>query len=62
MNLEKIRHDLTTNKEKSDSASKCVPTQPKACERCGGSMKPEHAHFKCAQCGWLTHCCEGGQG
>jgi hypothetical protein len=28
------------------------------CPMCGGEMKPEHAHFRCAGCGWRDSCCD----
>ncbi len=27
------------------------------CPMCGGEMRPEHAHFRCA-CGWRDSCCD----
>ena len=27
------------------------------CPLCGGELKPEHAHFRCA-CGWRDSCCD----
>ena len=63
MNSQKIVHATTDNKQKNQEKASCeAPTRPSVCERCGGPVKAEHAHFKCRQCGWLTHCCEGGQG
>jgi len=31
------------------------------CEWCGGPMVPEHAHYKCRQCGQRDSCCDGGE-
>ncbi len=62
MNDKKIFQTQEILKEKNDKERGCDPTRPRCCERCGFSVIPEHAHFKCSQCGWLTHCCEGGQG
>ena len=28
------------------------------CPLCGSSIIPEHAHFKCAKCGWRDSCCD----
>jgi hypothetical protein len=28
------------------------------CPLCGGDMRPEHAHFRCAGCGWRDSCCD----
>jgi len=28
------------------------------CPHCGGSLSPEHAHFKCTSCGWRDSCCD----
>ena len=28
------------------------------CPLCGGSLTPEHAHFKCFSCGWRDSCCD----
>jgi hypothetical protein len=28
------------------------------CPLCGGSLHPEHAHFKCRSCGWRDSCCD----
>jgi len=28
------------------------------CPLCGGTMIPEHAHFKCSECGWRDSCCD----
>ena len=27
------------------------------CPMCGGEMRPEHAHYRCA-CGWRDSCCD----
>lgn len=27
------------------------------CPLCGGPLRPEHAHFRCA-CGWRDSCCD----
>jgi hypothetical protein len=27
------------------------------CPLCGGELRPEHAHFRCA-CGWRDSCCD----
>jgi hypothetical protein len=45
------------------------PPRPSRCDRnplgtfdgcpiCGGAMAPEHAHFRCAACGWRDSCCD----
>lgn len=31
------------------------------CEWCGGEMLPEHAHYKCTECGQRDSCCDGGE-
>ncbi len=28
------------------------------CPQCGGELRPEHAHFRCAGCGWRDSCCD----
>ncbi|MDE0804449.1 MAG: hypothetical protein OSA99_14145 [Acidimicrobiales bacterium] len=28
------------------------------CPHCAGAMRPEHAHFRCGQCGWRDSCCD----
>jgi hypothetical protein len=28
------------------------------CPLCGRSMAPEHAHYRCTQCGWRDSCCD----
>jgi len=28
------------------------------CPLCGGALRPEHAHFRCAACGWRDSCCD----
>jgi hypothetical protein len=28
------------------------------CPMCGGSLAPEHAHFRCTGCGWRDSCCD----
>ncbi|MGA2294761.1 MAG: hypothetical protein ABSG24_06000 [Acidimicrobiales bacterium] len=28
------------------------------CPLCGSSLSPEHAHFRCATCGWRDSCCD----
>jgi hypothetical protein len=28
------------------------------CPMCGGSLFPEHAHFRCSGCGWRDSCCD----
>ena len=28
------------------------------CPLCGGALHAEHAHFKCAGCGWRDSCCD----
>jgi hypothetical protein len=28
------------------------------CPQCGGDMRPEHAHYRCAGCGWRDSCCD----
>jgi hypothetical protein len=28
------------------------------CPVCGGAMAPEHAHFRCSDCGWRDSCCD----
>jgi len=29
------------------------------CGNCGSPMVPEHAHYRCAACGWRDSCCDG---
>jgi hypothetical protein len=28
------------------------------CPQCAGEMRPEHAHYRCAGCGWRDSCCD----
>jgi hypothetical protein len=28
------------------------------CPHCAGDMLPEHAHYRCAGCGWRDSCCD----
>jgi hypothetical protein len=28
------------------------------CPLCGGALGAEHAHFRCATCGWRDSCCD----
>jgi hypothetical protein len=28
------------------------------CPQCSGEMLPEHAHYRCASCGWRDSCCD----
>lgn len=28
------------------------------CPQCEGEMRPEHAHFRCVDCGWRDSCCD----
>jgi hypothetical protein len=28
------------------------------CPHCAGEMRPEHAHYRCAGCGWRDSCCD----
>lgn len=28
------------------------------CPRCGGATRPEHAHNRCDNCGYVVPCCE----
>lgn len=28
------------------------------CPMCSGEMLPEHAHYRCGQCGWRDSCCD----
>jgi len=28
------------------------------CPHCGGALAPEHAHYRCATCGWRDSCCD----
>ena len=52
-----------------EMAAQTQTREPVACERsrfgvfeecphCAGEMKPEHAHFRCASCGWRDSCCD----
>ncbi|WP_436796269.1 hypothetical protein [Actinospongicola halichondriae] len=29
------------------------------CWHCGGQLRPEHAHYRCTQCGQRDSCCDG---
>jgi hypothetical protein len=28
------------------------------CPMCDGRLEPEHAHYRCASCGWRDSCCD----
>ncbi len=28
------------------------------CPICAGPMAPEHAHYRCTDCGWRDSCCD----
>jgi exosome complex RNA-binding protein Csl4 len=28
------------------------------CPHCEGEMRPEHAHYRCENCGWRDSCCD----
>lgn len=28
------------------------------CPVCAGPLLPEHAHFRCSECGWRDSCCD----
>ena len=28
------------------------------CPHCAGEMMPEHAHYRCTECGWRDSCCD----
>ncbi|HVB52549.1 MAG TPA: hypothetical protein VND89_12530 [Acidimicrobiales bacterium] len=28
------------------------------CPHCGSALSPEHAHYRCQQCGWRDSCCD----
>jgi predicted RNA-binding Zn-ribbon protein involved in translation (DUF1610 family) len=28
------------------------------CPLCGAALSPEHAHFRCPNCGWRDSCCD----
>jgi hypothetical protein len=36
-----------------------VPDTSTQCIRCGSDMTPEHAHYRCYNCGERDSCCEG---
>ncbi len=42
----------------SDASSDAVDTS-EMCIWCGEFMKPEHAHYRCHNCGQRDACCEG---
>lgn len=29
------------------------------CPLCSGDMVPEHAHYRCVDCGYIAPCCSG---
>jgi hypothetical protein len=38
----------------------CVPVRGSKrlpCDACGAPMEPEHAHYRCPQCGYILPCC-----
>lgn len=36
-----------------------VPDTSTNCVHCGHEMRPEHAHYRCDNCGQRDACCEG---
>lgn len=28
------------------------------CPACDGPLAPEHAHYRCTECGWRDSCCD----
>jgi hypothetical protein len=44
--------------EASTSAGECRYAVFAECPTCGGSMAPEHAHYRCVACGWRDSCCD----
>jgi len=36
-----------------------LPDTSTQCIRCGHDMTPEHAHYRCYNCGERDSCCEG---
>ena len=53
-------HRNTASMTASDTTGGCrstLGTYPE-CPLCGGDLFPEHAHFKCAGCGWRDSCCD----
>jgi Zn finger protein HypA/HybF involved in hydrogenase expression len=42
------------------AALACAPTQESKrlpCDACGHPMEPEHAHYRCPECGYILPCC-----
>jgi hypothetical protein len=51
---------LNTSDEAATSVLECANRFAifSECPHCGGSLSPEHAHFKCTSCGWRDSCCD----
>ena len=48
-----------TEEEQAEKIAKRYP-EYLMCDACGEfALKPEHAHYKCTNCGARTSCCEG---
>ena len=41
------------------TASGAEPDLSTTCLHCGAQMRPEHAHYRCPECGWRDSCCDG---
>ena len=54
--------DTAADADTDASRSCAMATSPFAvfseCPHCGGDMRPEHAHYRCAACGWRDSCCD----
>jgi len=41
--------------EPAEAAKECDLST--TCPNCGAQMQPEHAHYRCAECGYRDSCC-----
>jgi hypothetical protein len=40
--------------------ARCAPIHESKrlpCDACGAPMEPEHAHYRCLECGYILPCC-----
>jgi hypothetical protein len=57
MELEKNTSSMPAPRKTDESCRTKFGVFPE-CPLCGGSLTPEHAHFKCFSCGWRDSCCD----
>ncbi|HVT78517.1 MAG TPA: hypothetical protein VHD87_15875 [Acidimicrobiales bacterium] len=53
---------MSTTDQPTTTEERACATSPHAifveCPHCGGDMRAEHAHYRCACCGWRDSCCD----